>query len=144
MPFSEEDKALVKNLHLFKGYGLRRLLSEFQGKNWTKGGLDVLLRKLSETGSTSRRPGSGRPKHGGECDGGGGACYQPRRQASDSSIDPTDIQRDWCGSVLRRANYSSRPLTEMLQEASCPRTDGSEPPCKTCTLKTVAEKILAE
>jgi len=53
---------------------------------------------------------------------------------------PTDIQRDWCGSVLHRANYSSRPSTEMLQEASCPRTDGSEPPCKTCTLKTVAEK----
>jgi len=28
----------------------------------------------------------------------------------------------------------------MLQEASCQRTDGSEPSCKTCTLKTVAKK----
>jgi len=63
MPFSEKDKATVKNLHPFKGYGSRRLLSEFPGKNCTKGNLDVLLRKLCETGSTSRRPGSGRPKH---------------------------------------------------------------------------------
>jgi len=62
MPFREDDKALVKNLHLCKGYGSRRLLSEFPGKNWTKGGLDVLLRKFCEMGSTSRRPGSGRPK----------------------------------------------------------------------------------
>jgi len=37
MPFSEEDKALVENLHLFKGYGSRRLLSEFPGKKLDKG-----------------------------------------------------------------------------------------------------------
>jgi len=43
MPFSEEDKALVKNLHLFKGYGSRRLLSEFQGKNWTKGATPAFI-----------------------------------------------------------------------------------------------------
>jgi len=46
MPFSEEDKALIKNLHLFKGYGSRRLLAEFSMKNWTKAGLDSLLKKL--------------------------------------------------------------------------------------------------
>jgi len=49
MLFSEDDKALIKNLHLFKGYGLRRLLAEFPVKNWTKVGLDTLLK---ETGST--------------------------------------------------------------------------------------------
>jgi len=32
MPFSEEDTALVKNPHLFKGYGSLRLLSELPGK----------------------------------------------------------------------------------------------------------------
>jgi len=31
-------------------------------KNWTKAGLDTLLKKLKETGSTDRKRGSGRPK----------------------------------------------------------------------------------
>jgi len=55
MPFNEEDKALIKKLHLFKGYGSRRLLTEFPVKNWTKAGLDTLLKKLQETGSTDRK-----------------------------------------------------------------------------------------
>ena len=63
MPFSEEDKVLIKNLNLYKGYGPRRLMTEFPEKNWKKGGLEKLLRKLRETGSTNRRHGSGRPKH---------------------------------------------------------------------------------
>ena len=29
MPFSEDDKALIKKFTLFKGYGSRRLLAEF-------------------------------------------------------------------------------------------------------------------
>jgi len=45
MPFSEEDKALIKNLYLFKGYASRRLLAEFPEKNWTRGGLES-CRKL--------------------------------------------------------------------------------------------------
>ena len=60
MPFCEEDKALIKNL--LKGYGSRRLLTEFPEKKWTRRGIDQLLRKLRETGSTNRRHGSGRPK----------------------------------------------------------------------------------
>jgi len=59
MMFSVEDKALIKNLHLLKGYGCRKLLAEFPEKNWTKSGLDTLLRKLRDTGSTDRRVGSG-------------------------------------------------------------------------------------
>jgi len=42
MPLGEEDKALIK-IHLFKGYGSRRLLAEFPMKNWTKAMLDTLL-----------------------------------------------------------------------------------------------------
>jgi len=49
MPFSEDDRALIQ---LFKGYGSRRLLAEFPMKNWMKGGLDTLLKKVKETGST--------------------------------------------------------------------------------------------
>ena len=29
MVFSEEDKVLIKNLYLLKGYGARRLMTEF-------------------------------------------------------------------------------------------------------------------
>ena len=62
MVFSNEDKALIKNLYLLKGYGSRKLISEFPEKKWKKGGLDSLLKKLRETGSTDRQKGSGRPK----------------------------------------------------------------------------------
>ena len=62
MVFSNEDKALIKNLYLLKGYGSRKLISEFPEKKWKKGVLDSLLKKLRETGSTDRQKGSGRPK----------------------------------------------------------------------------------
>jgi hypothetical protein len=62
MVFSKEDKALIKNLYLIKGYGSKRLLEEFPTKNWTLGGLEYLLKKLRQTGTTDRRQGGGRPK----------------------------------------------------------------------------------
>jgi len=52
MPFSKGDRSLIKNLHLFKVYGSRRLLAEFPMKNWMKGGLDNAAKKLKESGST--------------------------------------------------------------------------------------------
>ena len=57
MVFSKEDKALIKNLYLIKGYGSKRLLEEFPTKNWTLGGLEYLLKKLRQTGTTDRRQG---------------------------------------------------------------------------------------
>lgn len=62
MVISDEDKALIKNLHQIKGYGSRRLIKEFPTKKWTRGGLDSLLKKLQQTGSTDRKKGSGRPR----------------------------------------------------------------------------------
>ena len=62
MVFSEEDKGLIKNLYLLKGYGARRLIAEFPSKNWKRGGLNDLLKKVRETGSTDRQTGSGRPR----------------------------------------------------------------------------------
>ena len=35
-----------ENLYLIKGYGAHRLISEFLEKNWKKGGLEKLLKKL--------------------------------------------------------------------------------------------------
>src|ERR1043165_7948097 len=62
MVFTTEDKVLIKNLYLLKGYGAHRLLAEFPTKNWTLRGLDYLLKKLRQTGTTDRKKGSGRPK----------------------------------------------------------------------------------
>jgi len=52
MAFSEDDKALMKKLHLFQCS--QRSLAEFPIKNWTKGRLDTLVKKVKETGSTDR------------------------------------------------------------------------------------------
>jgi hypothetical protein len=62
MVFTTEDKALIKNVYLLKGYGAHRLLAEFSTKNWMLEGLDYLLKKLRRTGNTDRKKGSGRPK----------------------------------------------------------------------------------
>ena len=62
MVFSSEDKILIKNLVLLKGYSSRRLIKEFPQKGWNKNGLDVLLRKIRTTGGVDRKPGSGRPR----------------------------------------------------------------------------------
>jgi len=45
MLFSDKEKALIKNLYQFKGYGLRRLLAEFPEINWNKRGFNNLLKK---------------------------------------------------------------------------------------------------
>lgn len=62
MVFSQEDRILIKNLVLLRGYSSRRLLKEFPQKVWNKNGLDVLLRKIRSTGTVDRQPGSGRPR----------------------------------------------------------------------------------
>jgi len=42
------NKALINDLCQFKGYGSRRLLTEFQEINWNKKGLNSLLKKIQE------------------------------------------------------------------------------------------------
>ena len=61
MVFSDEDKILIKSLHL-KGYTAKRFTEEFPEKGWTKHGVNKLLKKLRDTGTIDRRPGSGRPR----------------------------------------------------------------------------------
>jgi len=60
MAFSDEDKIFIKSLYL-KGYTAKRLTDEFPEKSWTKRGVNKLLKKLQNTGTVDRRPGSGRP-----------------------------------------------------------------------------------
>ena len=55
MPFSTEDKIVIKHYRIEKNYSAMKLLREFPDKNWTRSGLDYLLRKIDETGSTYRK-----------------------------------------------------------------------------------------
>jgi len=43
-----------------KGYTAKRLTDEFPEKSWTKLGVNKLLKKLQDTGTVDRLPGSGR------------------------------------------------------------------------------------
>jgi hypothetical protein len=61
MVFSKEDRILIQNLYEFKGYGAKKLIKEFPQKGWKLCGLNYLLTRLRETGTTDRVPGSGRP-----------------------------------------------------------------------------------
>jgi len=65
MVLSEEDKILIRNLYMYKGYSARQLIVEFPEKTWNLRSLNYLLRKLRETDSADRKPVSGRPRTGG-------------------------------------------------------------------------------
>jgi len=60
MILSDEDKILIKSLYL-KGYTAKRLTDEFLEKSWIKRSVNKLFKKLRNTGTVNRRPGSGRP-----------------------------------------------------------------------------------
>ena len=62
MVFSKEDRILIKEMRLSKGYGAKRLLKEFPLKNWSLAGVKRLLKNITATGSSDRKPSSGRPK----------------------------------------------------------------------------------
>ena len=55
MVLSEEDRILIKNLYYFKGYGSKRLISEFPAKGWKKNTVNNFIKRLIETGSTTRK-----------------------------------------------------------------------------------------
>jgi len=61
MVFSDEDKILTKKF-VFEGYTAKRLTDEFPEKSWTKHGVNNLLKKLRNTGTVDKQPGSGRPR----------------------------------------------------------------------------------
>jgi len=48
MPFSNKDKAVIKNLYQFKEYGSRRILAEFSKTNSKREGLGTLLRRFGK------------------------------------------------------------------------------------------------
>jgi len=64
MPFSAEDKHAIQLMRQTKQYGAKHLLSMFQHKQWSLGGLKKLICKIDDTGTVDRllAPGSRRPR----------------------------------------------------------------------------------
>ena len=62
MTLTVEDRILIKALRVEKGYGARRIVKEYPGRQWTVSAVNRLLKKIDITGSTDRKQGSGRPR----------------------------------------------------------------------------------
>ena len=54
MPFSYEDKIIIKHYRQDFKWGRRKLIRNFPQKIWSPGGLDKLLRKIDETNGMIR------------------------------------------------------------------------------------------
>ena len=59
MVFSKEDRILIKELRMAKGYGAKRFMKEFPLKNWSIAGLNRLIKNIDDYGSADRRHGGG-------------------------------------------------------------------------------------
>ena len=63
MPFSNEDRIIIKHYRQTYNWGSVKILTSIgQGKNWTRRGIDYLLKKIDDTGTQERQKGSGRPQ----------------------------------------------------------------------------------
>ena len=92
---SYEDKVLIKNLHLSKGYGAQKLMSEFPDKNWKRSSLDKLLNKIQQTGMVQRKKGSGRPKTARTAQNvSAGVGIESRKPTEHPSFSSRDCQRN--------------------------------------------------
>ena len=61
MVFSSEDKAIIKNDFVEKGWSSYRICQEHPSKNWNRVSVHRLLKRFEKDASMDRRPGSGRP-----------------------------------------------------------------------------------
>ena len=62
MVFSESDKAVIQACWTEKGWGARKIVREFPGKDWKVVSVHRLINKIKQTGTTDRKAGSGRPR----------------------------------------------------------------------------------
>ena len=62
MPYTDEDRWLIKHYRQVYGWGSKKMMSvPGEGMNWTQSGIQKIVEKVDATGSTARLPGSGRP-----------------------------------------------------------------------------------
>ena len=55
MVFSKEDRILIHEMRIAKGYGAKLMLKEFLHKNWSLAGVKRLLKNIADTGSSARK-----------------------------------------------------------------------------------------
>ena len=55
MVFTKDDRILIHEMRIAKGYGARRMLKEFPHKNWSLAGVTRLLKKIADSGSHERQ-----------------------------------------------------------------------------------------
>jgi len=116
MKVSQEDAVLIKNLHLSKGYGARRLLSEFPDRGSKLGCIDRLPKRSYKTGTVVRQSGSGRPR---SARSEGGPPAQSRGQAKKEPISSCDFTWNWHSVFKCAQDNSPWSPAEMLQMTSC-------------------------
>jgi len=58
MPFTIEDKIMIKNMFELKGYNSKHSVREFYSKSWNVGFVYKLLQNLQITGSVDHCPGN--------------------------------------------------------------------------------------
>ena len=62
MPFTEEEKIIIKHYRQTYSWGSWKILTELgDNKSWTRVGIEYLIKKIDSTGSHERIKGSGRP-----------------------------------------------------------------------------------
>ena len=86
MPFTDEDKHFIKILRKGKRYSSRKFIREFPNKNWSRRGLDHLIKKIDESDSTARKSGSGRPRTARHDDEGAEAAGPHYHHGRDSAV----------------------------------------------------------
>ena len=57
---SKEDRVLIKVLRVEKGFGAKRIMTEFPGRNFSLASVKRLLHQIDTTGSVDCKSGSGR------------------------------------------------------------------------------------
>lgn len=62
MVFTAGDKATIENCFKEKGWHGTKIVKEFPGKGWNVCSVNRLIKRIEDTGSTNRKPGSGRPR----------------------------------------------------------------------------------
>lgn len=62
MPFTNEDKILIKVMRQEKGYGAKKFVKKFPNRGWSLPSLNKLLKKIDQTGTVDRKPGSGKKR----------------------------------------------------------------------------------
>jgi len=55
MVFSKEDRILIHEMRIAKGYGAKRMLKEFPHKNWSLARVNRLLKNIADSGSSARK-----------------------------------------------------------------------------------------